>query len=840
MYCLITGQRLKRTVVPLMASWAVLTAIGPGVAVAADATADANANASTDTDSLQEVTITATKRNTTVQDTPISVTAISAQDIADRGVVDFDSLAQSVPGISMRTSGAGQTEFEMRGLQSSGGSSSTVGFYLGESPLSSPASAQNGKVVIDPNLYDLDHIEVLRGPQGTLYGSGSMGGTVKLVPKEPELGAYDASGETVVSHTADGGAMNVAQNGMVNIGLGDAAAVRIVGSLSSTSGWVQRIVIQDGDFPSQTITDGAPTARGNVAGAPVAADYSNSNASTLESARATFLWKPTDQLTIEPMVMYQLTNQDGPSATDVSGIYPVASGPEAHYEPYDTPEPFYDRFTLGSLKIAYQFDYFSITSATALWNRNSYISQDATEENMTDAEEGSPPLIAVGTPYDAAGGGLGPNSPATYERDYTRQISEEIRFTSTNDSAFQWLGGFFYSKLNSTWGMSTYQPEALASTIINAYGVDNPDLFTAFEPASIKQTAFFGEVSYKITSDLKVTAGLRRFSYTTDQTDNEGGAELGGAPGQWPLAGEFITSASGITPKFDVSYNLTPDAMVYATASKGFRPGGVNQFLPTLCAAGVSECFASFVEGALQSKFNTTAYVPSPQTFGSDTVWNYELGEKTEFLDHRLAVDGDLYYERWNNPQLLTNADGFGYTVNGGDAKMYGAELEIKALLVQGLTLSINGSYDHATFLEDNAASGFPDGLNVPDTPKVTSAQTLTYKVPLSDGLTFVGVLENDYVGSRIDIPYGLTLSLYDNSTQSAIVHLASYDLTNLRFGVESNNWSAFVFATNLANRKVLLDPQPQIDLALPTFQRYTVNQPLTVGIDLNYKFNTK
>jgi hypothetical protein len=153
---------------------------------------------------------------------------------------------------------------------------------------------------------------------------------------------------------------------------------------------------------------------------------------------------------------------------------------------------------------------------------------------------------------------------------------------------------------------------------------------------------------------------------------------------------------------------------------------------------------------------------------------------------------------------------------------------------------SINGSYDHATFLEDNAASGFPDGLNVPDTPKVISAQTLTYKVPLSDGLTFVGVLENDYVGSRIDIPYGLTLSLYDNATQSAIVHLASYDLTNLRLGVESSNWSAFVFATNLANRKVLLDPQPQIDLALPTFQRYTVNQPLTVGIDLNYKFNPK
>jgi iron complex outermembrane recepter protein len=835
MYCLISGQRLK-TAVHLIVGWAALTAIGTGAAIAADANADASA----DNETLQEVTITATKRSTTVQDTPISVTAITAEDIADRGVVDFDSLAQSVPGISMRTSGAGQTEFEMRGLQSAGGSSSTVGFYLGETPLSSPASAQNGKVVIDPNLYDLDHIEVLRGPQGTLYGSGSMGGTVRLVPKEPELGAFDASGETVVSHTGDGGGMNIAQNGMVNIGLGDTAAVRIVGSLSSTSGWVQRIVIQDGDFPSQTITDGSPTARGNVAAAPVAADYSGSNASTLESTRATFLWKPTDQLTIEPMVMYQLTNQDGPSATDVAGIYPVASGPEAHYEPYDTPEPFYDRFTLGSLKVAYQFDSFSVTSATALWNRNSFISQDATEENQTDAEEGTPPLLAVGTPYDASGGGLGPNSPATWERDYTKQVSEEIRFTSTNDSAFQWLGGFFYSKLNSTWGMATFQPEALPSTLLSAYGVDNPDLFNAYEPASIKQTAFFGEVSYKITSALKATVGLRRFSYTTDQTDNEGGAELGGTPGQWPLSGSFSSSASGVTPKFDISYNLTEDAMVYATAAKGFRPGGVNQFLPTVCAGG-GECFASFVEGALQSKFNTTNYVPSPQTFGSDTVWNYELGEKTEFLDHRLTVDGDIYYERWNNPQILTNADGFGYTVNGGDARMYGAELEIKALLVQGLTLAVNGSYDHATFLQDNPASGFLSGMYVPDTPKVTSAQTLTYKLPLANGLTFVGLVENDYVGARTDIPYGLTLSIYDNTTQTAIVHLASYDLTNLRLGVQSSaNWSAFLFVTNLLDKKVLLDPQPQIDLALPTYQRYTVNQPLTVGIDLNYRFGGK
>ena len=834
MYCQPFVQMLK-TAVRVLGLGGAVTALCSGAAFAADA---ADSSADTD-DVLASVVITATKRSSTVHETPISVTAISADEIADRGVVDFDSLAQSVPGMSMRTSGAGQTEFEMRGLQSSGGSSSTVGFYLDETPLSSPASAQNGKVVIDPNLYDLERVEVLRGPQGTLYGSGSMGGTVRLVPHAPELNGFDASGETVVSHTSSGGSINIAQNGMVNLPIGNTIAVRLVGSLSQTSGWVQRVVIQDGDFPMETTNAAGNLVRGNVAAAPVAADYKGSNSSTLESARISLLWKPSDELTIEPMGMYQLANQAGPSATDTSGINPVVSGPEAHYEPYDTPEPYYDRFTLGSLKISYQFDGFTLTSATAQWNRNSYISQDGTEENITPA---AGLLPACFTGYDAADCGLGPNSPSTSERDYTSQISEELRVTSTNSSPFQWLAGFFYSKFDSTWSMSTAQPEALPSTLEYAFGVNNPVLFDAYEPATIKQTAFFGEASYKLTSALKATVGLRRFSYDTTQSDNAGGAEvLSGAPGAYPLSGSFSSRASGVTPKFDLSYDASEDVMVYATAAKGFRPGGVNQFLPSVCSPpSVTNCFATGVENALQAKFNTTGYVPSPQTFAADTVWNYEVGEKAELLDRRMMLNADVYYERWDNPQLLTDADGYGYTVNGGNARIYGAEAEFKALLTRQLTLAVNGSYDHATFLQANAASGFLAGMTVPDTPKVTSAQTLTYKLPLSNGMTLVGVVENDYVGSRIDIPYGLTLSIYGGSTQSAIVHLASYDLTNLRVGLQQDTWSASLFVNNALNRKVLLDPQPQIDLALTSFQRYTVNQPLTVGIDVNYKFGGK
>ena len=228
--------------------------LAASIALAVAGSAWAEADASTE---LPEVVITATKRESTVQDTPISVTAISAADIANKGLTDFNSLAQTVPGIAMRTSGPGQTEFEMRGLNSAGGNTSVVGFYLDETALSSPASAQLGKVVIDPNLYDLNRVEILRGPQGTLYGSSSMGGTVKVVPNAPQLGEFVVSGETVVSETGSGGGTNFTQNGMVNLPLGTDVALRIVGSSDSESGWLNRYVFADG----AVLTDGATGAR---------------------------------------------------------------------------------------------------------------------------------------------------------------------------------------------------------------------------------------------------------------------------------------------------------------------------------------------------------------------------------------------------------------------------------------------------------------------------------------------------------------------------------------------------------------------------------------------------
>jgi outer membrane receptor protein involved in Fe transport len=168
---------------------------------------------------LEEIIVTAEKRESTVQTTPISLTAVSGADIQERGLADLDNLVQSVPGVSIRTSGPGMGEFEMRGIASTGGNSPTVGFYYDEVSLTSPSASNEGKIVISPALYDLNRVEVLRGPQGTLYGSGSMGGTIKVVPNAPNLDAFDASAQATFGDTDHGG-FDHAENAMVNLPFG--------------------------------------------------------------------------------------------------------------------------------------------------------------------------------------------------------------------------------------------------------------------------------------------------------------------------------------------------------------------------------------------------------------------------------------------------------------------------------------------------------------------------------------------------------------------------------------------------------------------------------------------
>ena len=304
---------------------------------------------------LEEIVVTAEKRESTVQATPISITALSGTDLAEQNIASVEDLVGKVPGVSLRTAGPGQTEYEMRGLSAGGGTAATVGFYIDETPLSANAVSLNGRTVIDPDLFDLNHVETLRGPQGTLYGSGSMGGTIKLVTNQPKLGAFEAATDTSISQTSHG-STNGGGSLMLNLPIGDYAALRTVTTAKYISGWIDRIVAPPGEFPSPTQAAGSPGApalcayncvRGDVLDMPVQQVIKGVNLERFASARASLLVKPVDELSITTTLMYQRIDADGyNNFQDPPGSHYLAI-----YQPYDQPEPYYDSFKMASFKV---------------------------------------------------------------------------------------------------------------------------------------------------------------------------------------------------------------------------------------------------------------------------------------------------------------------------------------------------------------------------------------------------------------------------------------------------------------------------------------------------------
>ena len=744
-----------------------------------------------------EVIITAEKRASTVQETPISLTAISGEQLQEQGTSDIRGIIAEVPGISMRYEGPGQTELELRGLASSGGSSPTVGFYLDEVPLSPPAAAITGKVVIDPDLFDLNRVEVLRGPQGTLYGSGSMGGTIKLVTNQPNLTKYEGNFEAILSGTESGG-VNTGGNAMLNVPLvDDKLAIRVVITDKFTSGWIDRDVVANFPQPVNpcvTWLNAAPwnggCNRGNVLASPVTQVNKDVNFEHLEAGRVSALYKPTDDLTISTMAMYQKVTTTGASTFDQS--YGLNGGSETHYQPFNLKEPYSDSFALISGTITYNMGFADVTSATSYWRRTSLQGQDASEqvENLV--------LSAFGTPI------YGPS--VYYDKNSSNQLTQELRLASNGDSPFQWLGGVFYAREESTYNDWNFAP-AMASLDANGAAADPQGLlFRAYNPYHITQYAVFGEASYRFLESWKLTAGLRYYDFSTKVEETQAGILATGSLEPQFLA--FQSSSSGVNPKLNLSYEPTPDLTVYSTVSKGFRPGGVN--LPTPTNLGCA----------------LTGEIYSP-----DSIWNYELGEKARFLDRRIMVNADFYYINWSREQQLVNQScGYPVTANTGTAHSFGPEVEISAKLTDTLTLSVSGTYTDAQLDSVSAAvttadSQIAKGTPILDVPKYTESLALSYVRPINSQYDFTARVSNSYVGPQTDISYGYH-------------HLDPYNFINMRFGAVGSQWSGYLLVNNLLDKRAALGINTtSVAWLTPSTTRVATNQPRTIGIDLNYRF---
>jgi iron complex outermembrane receptor protein len=560
--------------------------------------------------------------------------------------------------------------------------------------------------------------------------------------------------------------------------------VRIVGSYAHDAGWVDRVVVAPGEFPAPN-----GSVRGNVLAAPIATNYHDVNDVERTTVRVSALIKPIEGLSITPSFFYQKLAAGGLPYIDST------PGTDAHYQPFDVSENYRDEFKLGALTIKYTTSVLELSSTTSYWTRNEPLTQDTSESWST----------GLGlTGFTPAQGGLG----AAYALEYnpTHQTTEELRVASVGDANPKWLVGYYYEDFHSAWDIVF--PSANGAAL---YGSNN--LFSYFSPMPIYQQSVFGEVTYNVTEPFAITVGLRRYHYNAPVSIDQFGS----------LTATVVTSTSekdqGVTPKVSLSYNVTKDFMLYATAAKGFRPGGGTGPVPT---SGQLTC-----EPQLQQEYGSKSFVPGPISFKSDNVWSYELGEKLRLADNRVTINASAYFEKWNSVQQ-TNAlssCGYVYTANAGNAHVRGAELEVQAIVVRDLTVSANASYSHAALVSTSLIdAGFDPGTPIQQVPHWTSSASIAYRHSMTEQLALTARADNTYVGSRTDETFSIN-------------QLSSYDLTNIRAGVDGGRWSAVLFVNNLADKRVLLNNITQDAINLPTFNRVAVSQPRTVGVDLNYRF---
>ena len=749
--------------------------VSPVIAHAAAAAADA-------TQTVGEVVVTAQKRAGTLQTTPISITAVTGDQLERQGVTGVDQLATATPGVSVQSVGPGRSNYDIRGLSNAGGSSATVGFYLDEVPVTPPTSAlaASGKSEIDPSLYDLSRVEVLRGPQGTLYGASSMGGTIRLITNQPKLDRFEASGETIGSETEHGGA-NGAQNFMVNLPLiDDKLALRISGTEKYDSGFINRVVVNN--FPAYT--GSLSQFRGDLLSAPVTKTYKDVNDDLTQAIRTVLLWKPTDRLSVTASVFAQHLKQGGQQS------YDAPPGTLNHYQPSDVAESFEQDFQLYSLTAKYDFDKFTVQSTSS--EMRGHMRNEEDDQEQLDSAFGLPFTVSPGD---------------SIEYHNQSQFTEELRASSSGSGKLQWIVGAFYSDFKDTLVYNLTYPAFTAP-------IGTSNVFNDWEPDGLEQEALFGEVTYAILPNLKANFGLRYYDYRFTFTQNISGIVT--AP---PYDFTGGSSASGVNPKFNLSWEVNHDLTLYATAAKGFRPGGPN--LPVPPNAGSPTC---------TSVLNGIGLSSAPAAFSPDTVWSYEVGEKARLDGGQFGIRSSLYYIDWSDiQQQIQLACGFNFTANAGTAESKGAEVEFDAKLLPELTWHENLGYTDATLtsVQSVYASAIATGQQLQDVPKFTASTAFDFVHPLGGSTTLTAHLEDRYVSKVND----LSAQPYPATTRP------SYNIVDARLGLEKEKISYYFYVDNLFNKRAQLGFDHSEALNTSGYARIIPNRPRTIGIDIQYHY---
>ena len=756
----------------------------------------------------EEVLVTANKRRENLQKVPISMSVINADVLERRGLASFQELSTGIPALSFRSSGPGRQTLTLRGLSSSAGSAPTVSVYVDETPippLSSTTTTAFQQVIPDLHLFDLERIEVLRGPQGTLYGSSSMGGTVRFLTRQPVLNSTHASATAAISNTDQGG-VNWLSNGTINVPLGEQMALRVAAAYGDDSGFVDRLV---GDFSGP---NRRPTG-------PVRTDR-DVNGVRSGSLRASLQIQPNDAVYLRPSVLLRRIRQDGRSYFD--------RPPDELQQRVSiaVPEPYADDFELFGLNAGWQATHFNLTSISSYVERDMHITQNESDSFFYS--------FGNGAPFDPATGRRtrDPNSPqwqtrvfpvADRDRQRVRDFTQELRMTSTREGRLQYLFGLYYKQTRTSGqvqedvtGYSDAFPLYVASV-----GPDFGDnLYTFHSDSRYQEHAAFGEVDYNLTPRLKATLGARWYDYRLRLGTVANGL-FAGTP--VPLVTVLpVANETGINPRVIFSYSLNDATSIYATAAKGSRPGGSNAH------AGDAQC---------ADELQPLGFGAIPGEYDGDSLWNYELGAKNQFFSRRLTVNAAAYVVDWSRIQQRLNllSCGFTFIANAGEARSEGMELEVDAVASDRLRLGFGLGYVDAHITEAPAGAPVLPGQKLLDAPEWTGNAWAEYTFALWPGLR--GYVRTDWSYTGASVENFDNGRIPDSTADPFGSDRKSYDLAQLRFGAVAERWSATLFVHNVFNQRAEYTRSDTLGILYDSVRQVVTNRPRTIGVSASMQF---
>ncbi|WP_447751216.1 TonB-dependent receptor [Sphingopyxis fribergensis] len=732
-------------------------------------------------EAIPEIVVTAQKRAERIQDVPLSITALGTDAIEKRGYSRMGDYLLAQPSVVILDSGAGRNTVVIRGVAAPGSTGNpTVAFYIGETPVTNGLGfGANG--FPDLRTFDVERVEVLRGPQGTLYGAGSMGGTIKVVPAEALIGEWQVKGEASVASTAHGGiSHNVA--GALNLPLGETLAARVTAYHYRDAGFIDNYFSgsPDPDQPVAALGGASWTDVGVSAFGVPARDDENANSTDIRGGRASLTFKPNDQFKFVVGALYQRAVADGlPENLPLAGDY---------VQSRMTQERLKDSFQLYNATATVDLDVATITSATAYLTREQLQSRDVSAYFL-----GGPIVL----PDD----------------NKSKAFSQEIRVATDPDKPLSVLfGGFFlHSKSNVLQDLQWLGTPASRSeyaAVLTGTSLGPDDIFYRFtERNKADQLAAFGEIAVKPVDTVRISAGLRIAKFERTTSGFAEGALNGGTDSYIIKASESVK-----TPNFQIEFKPDRNSLYYVRAAKGFRLGVPNNPLPSTCAADLAALGLTEV----------------PASVKSDTLWNYEAGIKRTFAGGRASFNASAFYIDWTDIQtgFVLPTCGFSFSGNAGKATSKGVELDFTVRPFSSVTINASGSFTDAKLETDSPPGngvGGRKGDRLPGIPRWSVQAGVQYDFSLFEREGF----------ARVDGKY---LSGYFNRFPGATATAepgGDFAVFDARLGLDiTPKIQAEVFASNIFDTKQLLI----VDTEIPD-NRELLGRPRTIGATIRLNF---